>query len=264
MSVFSISFLGEKTIGPNSCIPVILNLLKPETVREKEVNVTKLESGFRFLHALWSGRKDSHKYFKVLRILRSRTQFWSSVFYPLYLKFEPHESEGILTVAHALSIIAHEYYFATKMNEEYEKKLNQLILHENTVIGWSDMVKCSIAKLCDIDDDDIETESEIRKITAGLITLVESWHCFWSVLVQGQELQNKQKLAFVINGIVSCVTLVERLTMENSSQIRKLLQLASSTTFSNLSRQAKNFSVEDKGSMLANLYKGKIYQIINS
>jgi len=74
--------LGEKKIGPNSCLPVILDLLKTS---KDGINLTKLESGFRFLHALWAGRKDSHKYFKVLRILRARENFWSSVFIPFYL-----------------------------------------------------------------------------------------------------------------------------------------------------------------------------------
>jgi len=123
--------LGEKKIGPNSCLPVILDLLKTS---KDGINLTKLESGFRFLHALWAGRKDSHKYFKVLRILRARENFWSSVFIPFYLDvkglfqnftsfcvfrwffsnvFSGDDVKGLLTMAHSFAVISHEYYFGT-------------------------------------------------------------------------------------------------------------------------------------------------------
>jgi hypothetical protein len=53
-----------------------------------------MESSFRFLHALWAGKKDSHKYFKVLRILRKREDFWESIFKPLYTNI--NESDALL------------------------------------------------------------------------------------------------------------------------------------------------------------------------
>ena len=61
---------------------------------DENIAFSEMESEFRFLHALWAGKKDSHKYFKVLRILRKRDDFWESIFKPLYTSIG--ESDALL------------------------------------------------------------------------------------------------------------------------------------------------------------------------
>ena len=83
---------------------LFLILLKQGTIKrllgykfyssDENISCSEMESSFRFLHALWAGKKDSHKYFKVLRILRKREDFWESIFKPLYTNI--NESDALL------------------------------------------------------------------------------------------------------------------------------------------------------------------------
>ena len=246
---------GEKKIGPNSCLTVILDMLPKQA--SDELNLTMLESSFRFLHALWAGRRDSHKYFKVLRILRARPEFWNAVFLPFYLDMEVDEHKAILTLAHSFAIVSHEYYFATKLHENFEKKLLQLIEHESTFVEWSKMISIAVERLCEMAD---ETDDELKNVKESLVSLVEGWRCLWSILTPGKELKPIQKVDCVSNGASSCLTLLQRLSDEPSNEVRRMLLLMSSATLSNLSKCT--FNTAQRAELLTILHKS--LEIIHS
>lgn len=79
---------GEKQMGQHSCLPAVLGMLEE---KEENLNLSRLESSFRFFHALWAGKRDSHKYFKVLRILRAKESFWENIFLPFYMDAEDED-----------------------------------------------------------------------------------------------------------------------------------------------------------------------------
>ena len=239
---------GEKKIGPNSCLSVIMDMLPKDS--SSELNLTMLESSFRFLHALWAGRRDSHKYFKVLRILRAKPEFWNAVFLPFYLDMEVDEHKAILTLAHSFAIVSHEYYFATKLHENFEKKLLQLIEHGTTVIDWSKIISTAVERLCEMGE---EKDDEVTNIKESLISLIEGWRCLWSILSPGKELKPIQKVSCATNGATSCLTLLQRLSDEPSTEIRRLLLLLSSATLANLSKCT--FSTPQRADLLKVLHK---------
>ena len=75
------------------------------------------------------------------------------------------------------------------MNEDFEKKLNQLASHDDQLIKWSKQVTEAIENLCHMD---IES-SELSEVKEALVSFVKSWRTFWSVFAPGKELTQNQK-----------------------------------------------------------------------
>ena len=86
---------------------------------------------------------------------------------------------------------------ATKMNEDFEKKLNQLASHDDQLIKWSKQVTEAIENLCHMD---IES-SEFSEVKEALVSFVKSWRTFWSVFAPGKELTQNQKVQFTLEGL---------------------------------------------------------------
>ena len=86
---------------------------------------------------------------------------------------------------------------ATKMNEDFEKKLNQLASHDDQLIKWSKQVTEAIENLCHMD---IES-SELSEVKEALVSFVKSWRTFWSVFAPGKELTQNQKVQFTLEGL---------------------------------------------------------------
>ena len=82
------------------------------------------------------------------------------------------------------------------MNEDFEKKLNQLANHDDQLIKWSKQVTEAIENLCHMD---IES-SELSEVKEALVSFVKSWRTFWSVFAPGKELTQNQKVQFTLEG----------------------------------------------------------------
>ena len=83
------------------------------------------------------------------------------------------------------------------MNEDFEKKLNQLASHDDQLIKWSKQVTEAIENLCHMD---IES-SEFSEVKEALVSFVKSWRTFWSVFAPGIELTQNQKVQFTLEGL---------------------------------------------------------------
>ena len=82
------------------------------------------------------------------------------------------------------------------MNEDFEKKLNQLASHDDQLIKWSKQVTEAIENFCHMD---IES-SELSEVKEALVSFVKSWRTFWSVFAPGKELTQNQKVQFTLEG----------------------------------------------------------------
>ena len=249
---------GEKQIGENSCLPSVLALLDEKA---ENINLSKMESAFRFFHALWAGKRDSHKYFKVLRILRAKDNFWESIFMPFYMEADEEtilsSSITVMVIAHALAIISHEYYYSTKLHQSYEKSL-KLLIDEKKLTKWSNLTSQAVIRLVELNPSNAFVDDR-----EALISLIESWRCLWCVFSSDKtHLTTESKIDFMTNGIKSgqavLQTLVRKIDQEDEcADLLNVALLLSSASVSTAVHLVPSIEPALQNELLLTILEGK-------
>ena len=250
---------GEKQIGENSCLPSVLAMLDE---KEDQLNLSKMESAFRFFHALWAGKRDSHKYFKVLRILRAKEHFWESIFLPFYMDADEESilssSVTVMVLAHAMAIISHEYYYSQKPHKSYDKSL-KLLIDENKLLSWCKLTHQATLRLIELNPSNAFVDDK-----EALVSLIESWRCLWCVLSTDKQLvKPAQKVEFVLQGVQSGAAVLNCLLRkidlgEECSDVLNVALLFSSASLSTASKVMKEISPKNLRDMLNTAVGGSV------
>ncbi|CBY31115.1 unnamed protein product [Oikopleura dioica] len=221
---------GEKKIGKQSCIPFVLDLIETS---DENISCSEMESSFRFLHALWAGKKDSHKYFKVLRILRKREDFWESIFKPLYTNI--NESDALLrdhvtitVISHVMSIITYEFYYSTKIDDSFSKEL-KMLEDSKKMEEWVEIIQIAPIQLAEL-----QNSKAFNDERDALLCLSESWRCFWLIFNNEEYFSNATKRQFFYSQIASGAELLPSLVSriesgEDASSLQHVAALISSS-----------------------------------
>ena len=106
-------------------------------------------------------------------------------------------------MAHALAIISHEFYYSAEIHPSFERSL-QLLIDEKKLSKLSQLVNKGVEKLLDLNPSEAFNDDK-----EALISLIESWRCFWCVFnSDAKYVKLNQKIEFLIDGVKSSLSVL--------------------------------------------------------
>ena len=124
-------------------------------------------------------------------------------------------------MAHALAIISHEFYYSAEIHPSFERSL-QLLIDEKKLSKLSQLVKKGVEKLLDLNPSEAFNDDK-----EALISLIESWRCFWCVFnSDAKYVKLNQKIEFLIDGVKSSLSVLQNVLSNINDDPTELVNVA--------------------------------------
>ena len=124
-------------------------------------------------------------------------------------------------MAHALAIISHEFYYSAEIHPSFERSL-QLLIDEKKLSKLSQLVNKGVEKLLDLNPSEAFNDDK-----EALISLIESWRCFWCVFnSDAKYVKLNQKIEFLIDGVKSSLSVLQNVLSNINDDPTELVNVA--------------------------------------
>ena len=162
-----------------------------------------------------------------------------------------------MVLAHALAIISHEFYYSAEIHPSFKRSL-QLLIDEKKLSKLSQLVNKGVEKLLDLNPSEAFNDDK-----EALISLIESWRCFWCVFNSDSKyVKLNQKIEFLIDGVKSSLSVLQNVLSNINDDPTELVNVAMILASASISQGFKskvnyfdeNFFVQSKMS-LQSLYR---------